>query len=398
MSLQLNIYTLILLLGCAQGSIYAILLLIRSQRQQRLSDALLAGLLGLTVLLILPYLLAFMDIHLMWRELLFFPLDPTLLLGPAWYFYLVSQTNEDFRLGKKQLLHFLPIGIYALYHLSIFVQGPEAVQSWMAEVDLPYVSPVYTGLCLISNFLYLFWTFQHYRRYQNWVETEYSNPEEIEFSWYRNYLLILAVGISLSWLFQGLNEWGITLSYTQNWWEYFFFAMLLYFLSIPGYHQTQVVRLHFAPEADENESAEESPGLPNEALQEAVAKLAEAMRKGEYFLNPKLSLAELSRALRVPSSELSQVINAGFGKNFNQFVNAYRVAAFQEMVMNPASAHLSFLAIALDCGFNSKATFNRVFKQMTELSPKEYVSQQKKRTLLEQNPGAAHDPTLAVIG
>ena len=398
MSLQLNIYTLILLLGCAQGSIYAILLLFRSQRQGRLSDALLAGLLGLTVLMILPYLLAFMDIHLMWRELLFFPLDPTLLLGPALYFYLVSQTNEDFRLGKKQLLHFLPIGIYVLYHLSIFVQGPAAVQSWMAEVDLPYISPIYTVLCLISNYLYLFWTFRHYRRYQSWVETEYSNPEEIEFSWYRNYLLILAVGISLSWLFQGLNEWGISLSYTQNWWEYFFFAMLLYFISIPGYHQAQVVHLHFAPEAEENESVQESLAFPNEALKEEVAKLEESMQSGKHFLNPKLSLAELSRTLAIPSAELSQVINAGFGKNFNQFVNAYRVAAFQEMVMEPQYAHLSFLAIALDCGFNSKATFNRVFKQMTELSPKEYVSQQKKRTSHRPNTGLAPDSHLVVVG
>ncbi|MEM7658515.1 MAG: AraC family transcriptional regulator, partial [Bacteroidota bacterium] len=78
MSLQLNLYTLILLLGCTQGAIYALLLLARSYRQQRLSDRLLAGLLGLTVLAILPYLLGFMDIHIVWRELLFFPLDPTL--------------------------------------------------------------------------------------------------------------------------------------------------------------------------------------------------------------------------------------------------------------------------------------------------------------------------------
>ncbi|MEM7656976.1 MAG: helix-turn-helix domain-containing protein [Bacteroidota bacterium] len=317
-----------------------------------------------------------MDIHIVWRELLFFPLDPTLLIGPALYFYLVALTNETFEWERKHLLHWIPFGIYAIYHLIIFVQGVNVVQSWMATVDLPYVQPVYTALCVGSNFLYLFWTFQHFRQYRVWVETEYSNPEEMEFGWYNRYLLVLTLGISLSWLFQGLNAWGFTIFFTQNWWEYFFFAILLYAISIPGFHQTEVAHLNFEPRERPDE-LETDPSLEAADLRKGKQQLDTAMREGAYFLNPKLSLAELSREIGMPSAQLSQIINAGFDKNFNQFVNTYRVEAFQQMVMDPKQAHLSFLAIALDCGFNSKATFNRVFKQMTGLSPREYVQQQR---------------------
>ena len=80
------------------------------------------------------------------------------------------------------------------------------------------------------------------------------------------------------------------------------------------------------------------------------------------------------------------MINAGAGKNFNDFVNAYRVDEFKRQVREPASAHLSFLGLALDCGFNSKATFNRAFKKFTGTSPKEFTEAQERTN--EKSPSA----------
>jgi AraC-like DNA-binding protein len=91
------------------------------------------------------------------------------------------------------------------------------------------------------------------------------------------------------------------------------------------------------------------------------------------YLDPELSLIDLARRLRTNASVLSQVINVGIGKNFNDFVNQYRVDAFKRQAVDPANSHLSLLGIALDCGFNSKATFNRAFKKLTGLSPREFI-------------------------
>ena len=73
-------------------------------------------------------------------------------------------------------------------------------------------------------------------------------------------------------------------------------------------------------------------------------------------------------------SQLSEVINEGFGKNFNDFVNSYRVEAVKQMLQDGKQKQLSLLGIAYDCGFNSKATFNRVFKKIAQTSPTEFVN------------------------
>jgi AraC-like DNA-binding protein len=74
--------------------------------------------------------------------------------------------------------------------------------------------------------------------------------------------------------------------------------------------------------------------------------------------------------------QVSEVINNGFNKNFNDFVNSYRVNAFKSMLEENKHEQLSLLGLAHECGFNSKATFNRVFKKLTHYSPSEYLKSQ----------------------
>jgi AraC-like DNA-binding protein len=73
-------------------------------------------------------------------------------------------------------------------------------------------------------------------------------------------------------------------------------------------------------------------------------------------------------------AQLSEIINTEFKKNFNDFVNGYRVKAFKTMLKNGKHKQLSLLGVAFECGFNSKATFNRVFKKLTNLSPTQYLN------------------------
>jgi AraC-like DNA-binding protein len=101
------------------------------------------------------------------------------------------------------------------------------------------------------------------------------------------------------------------------------------------------------------------------------------MNTEKPHLDPDLSLPDLARRLRTNPVVLSAVINAGAGKNFNDFINEYRVGEFKQQVRMPANAHLSFLGLALDCGFNSKATFNRAFKKFTGTSPKEFATSER---------------------
>lgn len=98
------------------------------------------------------------------------------------------------------------------------------------------------------------------------------------------------------------------------------------------------------------------------------------MQQEKPYLESELTLSDLARQLHITSSLLSQIINVGFNKNFNDFVNAYRIEAFKIRLQKSDYQHLTLLGIALECGFNSKATFNRAFKKHTGQSPSEYTN------------------------
>ena len=73
------------------------------------------------------------------------------------------------------------------------------------------------------------------------------------------------------------------------------------------------------------------------------------------------------------SSLLSRVINVGYNLNFNDFINGYRIKEVLSKIDDQQHKKVTLLGIALDSGFNSKATFNRAFKKQMGITPIEYI-------------------------
>lgn len=111
-------------------------------------------------------------------------------------------------------------------------------------------------------------------------------------------------------------------------------------------------------------------GLKEEDLFQRLDRLVVI---NEIFLNPNLSLKEVSDLLHTNTKYLSQVINTRSGQNFHRYINEYRVKHLKEKLKDPNLRHLTLHGIALQCGFNSKSTFYKVFKEITGQTPKEYL-------------------------
>jgi len=79
----------------------------------------------------------------------------------------------------------------------------------------------------------------------------------------------------------------------------------------------------------------------------------------------------LSKALKIPKYQLTEVLNTTIGKNFFQFVNAYRVEEVKKMLVDPKNLY-SIEAIGYECGFSSKSSFYKEFKRITGMTPAEY--------------------------
>ncbi|SMD34665.1 transcriptional regulator, AraC family [Reichenbachiella faecimaris] len=92
------------------------------------------------------------------------------------------------------------------------------------------------------------------------------------------------------------------------------------------------------------------------------------------YLDSSLSLRALSEQIGIHPNQLSWLINERFQKNFNEFINQYRVEAFKRKAKDPKNAHLTLIGLAYESGFNSKTVFNTFFKKETGITPKEYLN------------------------
>ncbi len=103
------------------------------------------------------------------------------------------------------------------------------------------------------------------------------------------------------------------------------------------------------------------------------SQLLKYMEVASPFLDPDLSLRALANVLDMHPNQLSWLLNERLGKNFNEFINHYRVETFKKLAKDPSNANVTVLGLAYDSGFNSKTVFNTYFKKETGLTPKQFL-------------------------
>jgi len=103
--------------------------------------------------------------------------------------------------------------------------------------------------------------------------------------------------------------------------------------------------------------------------------LTQFITEEEPFLIPNLSLRSLADLVEIHPNKLSWVLNERVGKNFNEFINHYRIEYFKQLALDPKNNHISLLGLAYESGFNSKTVFNTYFKKEVGLTPKEFLKQ-----------------------
>ncbi|MDX2430383.1 MAG: helix-turn-helix domain-containing protein [Bacteroides sp.] len=123
----------------------------------------------------------------------------------------------------------------------------------------------------------------------------------------------------------------------------------------------------------------EKPGRPKaslldeHAISDYSSRLLNHVSENKPYLNPDLSLRDLAKQINVHPNHLSWLLNKSIGKNFNEFINHYRIRAFKSIARAPENKNLSIEGLAYESGFNSKTVFNTYFKQKTGLTPKEFL-------------------------
>lgn len=115
------------------------------------------------------------------------------------------------------------------------------------------------------------------------------------------------------------------------------------------------------------------PPEPDPAEERLAVALQRLMQEERAYRSEDLSVASLAARLAVPEYRLRRLINQRLGhRNFNAFVNYFRLDEARAALADPARRDLPVLTIALEAGFQSIGPFNRAFKADTSLTPTEF--------------------------
>lgn len=372
----------LLLIFFFHGVVFSALLLRKGILQQRSSHKWLSLLLFLYSLYIAPYMLGYAGWYAkrVTREILFFvPFMQVLLIGPVIYFYTKSLLNSSFKLSKKDYIHFIPAILYLIYSLVIFITDKLVLDEFYFYADErdKDLDTWYQIAGLVSMFFYLSLSLRYYANYKKLVFDRVSFAESILFRWIRNFMIAFLGILVLRILFFILNpNWG---EFGSQFWHYISFSFVFYYISINGYsNAVKISTFNRSSDQEVNvfEEPEESDDLissEDKNVEEWKEKILRLIHEDRIYENPRLTLSEVAKKLETTTKTISSAVNSGFQMNFNDFVNHYRIEAVKEKLEKGEHHTTTLLGIAYDCGFNSKATFNRAFKKSTSLSPKDFL-------------------------
>jgi len=406
MHFEFSFHSSLLLIFFVHGLVYAVLLLRKGIRNESTSDKWLSLFLLYCSLFIAPWMLGFAGWYdnQPYRDLLFYiPMQHLYFMGPVIFFYVQSLLNPSFRFGKKEWLHLLPGILYLLYSLVMFVTDKIILKRYYfladeTDRDFDYW---YQASGLLSMLFYFFISLRYYSLYKKLMLQVVSYADTVLFRWVKNFLLafllmqLLHIGFNIfSKIFPLLNN------YVGSWWFFFCFAIIFYYIAIAGYSNSietkipfrlnllsykPMLSLQYLPaEIDKNNFIEAAEVIEiadvqkerkedNALLAEWKPKIEALLKYEKAYEDIELSLTQVAKQLKTNPSVISKVINQGFQLNFNDFVNQYRIEAVKEKLKAGEQKTQTLLGIAYDCGFNSKATFNRAFKKATGGSPKEWM-------------------------
>jgi len=312
----------------------------------------------------------------------------TLIAHPVFLFiYSLSLSKKSFVFNIKVLINFLAVILWLISFIPYLLLTPEEQHKLIFDkqsISYELFLPMMTQLCVELFFFIrtLIVLIQH----QNKIEQEFSYYAKINLSWLKLLTYLYIVILLSNVVGYSLVSSKVLNAKAMDDMMMVVRMLLFFYLIYHGFKQ----RLIYEPDGKNILARTKRPGdtqgLPSNAEQtpvhgtydnETIERLRTIMVDEKLYLEQELSLGETAYKLGIHAHQLSKLINNQLQKNFFEFVNEYRVDEFKRLVINPENKHISLLGLAMDAGFNSKATFNRFFKNSTGLTPSEFRARYK---------------------
>jgi AraC-like DNA-binding protein len=299
--------------------------------------------------------------------------------GPLLYLYCLFTFRSENKIRRVDFLHFLPPVVAYLYMLKFFLLYTPEQKLMVDKGELNEYfafSVVLLFAILISGIAYSFLSYRLTIKYKRKIESRFSYHEGISLNWLRYCIVGIAlVFASAIIVFVLRDTFNVNFPFNP---EYIIYTILIGFIFYLGYFGIKHENIFLDSRNDDFVNKKSSckkkyknSGLKDDVLRNYYEKLIILMEEEKPYLQPKLNLSELAEQLEISGNQLSQIINQMSGVNFHDFVNKYRIEEFLNLAKK--NNNFSLLAVALEAGFNSKSSFNSVFRKQKGCSPSQYL-------------------------
>lgn len=399
LSYKISIYDLILLFSAFQGILLIVALSTIQDNNQKANQLLILLICVTTIALLSRVSTDYREIFQTYPKLILLPELVLFLYAPIFYFYIQNLLTIQNDLPKKWL-HFVPFILILLLYIPYFLMDKQRFIDKIVDREMSGVFAAVGAFALLVNGYYWFICRQVIDKYKKQYSHTHSFEQNLQ---YLNAVIFIkglclavfvftCLGVIAGKILE-INTLTLVERSTDGIW--LVFSIIPYFMGYFAMQQPEIFRLpqqvvFFKPieslvenpivedilpiETVEisNIALDQKEQSDSESLQPAKEKLEDFMIQHKPYFNPKLTLNELADGLKMNAYVLSKVINDGYGKNFFDFINTYRIEEFKQLLQTPKYKNYTLLGIAFEVGFNSKTAFNRSFKKLTNTTPSEY--------------------------
>ncbi|MBN2369610.1 MAG: helix-turn-helix transcriptional regulator [Vicinamibacteria bacterium] len=307
-----------------------------------------------------------------WPHAYFWGISFEFVLGPSLYLYARSLVGGGIRLRERQLLHLIPFFVHVSYMALRFHRLGSA-----AKIDL-----IRTGAALgagerividtvifLHLLVYLLAAVRLYFRHRARIKNVYSRLENKKLAWLGSLLFFFLC----VWILSYVNLTWHSLHPPNPLIPWFVFDLLLLsfatMIVLFGLRQPEI----FGEIGTDVDSTRESrPRLAPSDRERFLRRITVSMEKDKPYLNPNITLGDLSRYCGVPPRDLSYLLRESLNTCFYDFINRHRIEEAKRLLLDGRSRPSSVIEILQQAGFNSKSVFNTAFKRHTGLTPTEY--------------------------
>lgn len=363
---SLDLTAILTLLGGAQGILLALALLGLKQ-SNRTATRILAAFMIISSISIGGSVLHSTKLILIYPDLSQIATPFHFLFAPMMFLYIRVATSGEPYLRKKDLLHFIPFALCALYYLPLYLQSSEQKLDYITAALRHYPPTEWRIRSLLLSFQsvpYLILTVWMFLAHKRRTEISSSPIGRLHLLWLRIFvaMILTTAGAGLFRLVFNFRPESMLLVPLC-------FSVMVY---VAGYMALKHPEALTGVDEPTPLKKYEKSNLTPERAEACLRKLLHVMNTERPYVDGGLTLQKLADRLSMPVNHLSQIINERLGQNYFDFINSYRVKEAQVLLIDAAKKHYTVIAIAEEVGFSSKSAFNAVFKKHVNMTPSQF--------------------------